>query len=292
MAGTFRLVPSTWRSERRGDNLRLSDRMKTVLSASVDSGRIRTATVGTLRALAGRGLCDSDGEVNPFGRVTAVSLLPLSRQCIVLGLPLEEHQYSWNGEPEQAALALLSSNIQWGFADEGRMLHALIHALVLPRLYSTACAAWNDLERVRAWLYRYYAGYSQLLRFDPGLADGMLQDIDRWDKKSFVKSWQTLGAWNATFRLHPAANVEVEEALAVLDAVGRSTLSAIAARVFTDPYAYYRGWPDLMVLDSTGNLRFVEVKTTDRLYYGQIITMSDMRLTAGLDITVMRLKRF
>lgn len=174
------------------------------------------------------------------------------------------------------------------------MLHGLIHALVLPRLYSVASAAWNDsagYDRARSWLYGHYAAYKELLAIDAGLVDGMLQDIHRWDRAAFVASWQTLGAWNNHLSSHPAAKVGSEVALAVLDAVGAPTLSAVAARVFSDPYAYYCGWPDLMVLDCTGNLRFVEVKTTDSLRYAQIITILDMRDAADLDISVMQLKR-
>jgi hypothetical protein len=268
--------------------------MQTILTKSIECGRIEIGTAQTLKALITRGFCDSDGEINPFGRVTAISLLPLAEQCRVLRIPLVVHLHAWHGRPEQAALSLLPDKPRWAFLDEGRMLHALIHALVLPRLYSLASGAWNGnagYDRARSWLYRHYAAYHEMLEIDPQLTQGMLQDIHRWDRTAFATSWQTLATWNLLLGSHPAVDVGSDEALAVLDCVGEPTLSAIAARVFSEPFAYYHGWPDLMLLDSTEKLRFVEVKTTDRLHFGQIVTMNDMRETAGLNISVMRLQR-
>ena len=156
--------------------------------------------------------------------------------------------------------------------------------------------AWKEnggSDRARSWLYSHYAGYNDVLDFAPDLAALMLADIREWDKSAFVESWRTLGNWNADIRWmsHPAVTVQPDEALATLDAVGVRRLAAVAAQVFTDPYAYYHGWPDLMVLTPDGQLDFIEVKTTDRLHYGQIITMADMRDAADLEMRVLRLKR-
>lgn len=287
-------VPSTWKSERRGASLGLSLRMKGVLTGSVHARCIAPGGVSTRQALARRDLCDLYGTLTPFGYITAVSLIPLAEQCRALGLALEERQHAWRGCPESAAVALLSPKPRWAFADEGRMLHGLIHALVLPRLYSVASAAWNEAagyDRARSWLYGHYAAYRELLDIEPGLVDAMLGDIHCCNRVQFMQSWRMLGDWNSSPSSHPAASVRPEDALAILDGVGESRLSAIASRVFSEPYAYFTGWPDIMLLDAAGNLRFVEVKTTDTLHFGQIITITDMREAAGLDISVTRLVR-
>ena len=134
--------------------------------------------------------------------------------------------------------------------------------------------------------------HNDILDVAPDIEAGMLADIERFDRTEFARSWQTLAKWNTGNHSdpHPAGCVSVERALASLDAVGRPRLSAIAAQIFTDPYSYYHGWPDLTILDSAGRCEFVEVKTTDRLHYGQIVTMGDMRHAAGLDIRVLRLR--
>jgi hypothetical protein len=261
---------------------------------SVDAGRVDAMAGPTISALVRRGLCDPDRVLSPLGRVTAISLLSLPEQCRVLNIPLSLCKSAWLGRPEKAALSLLSEKPRWVFIDEGKMLHALIHALVLPRLYSLAADAWNataGYDCARSWLYRHYASYHDLLELDPQLTQGMLNDIHRWDRDAFLGSWRKLGVWNRPYHSHPAADVKPKDALAVLDSIGEPRLSAIAARIFSEPFAYYHGWPDLMFLDSEGRLRFVEVKTTDRLHFGQIVTICDMRDSASLDISVMRLCR-
>lgn len=289
-------VPSTWRSERTPENLGLSRPMEGVLRASAESGSVADASVETITALCAKGLCDGEGALNAYGTVVAISLVPLQRQCCILGFRLDERRHAWDGRPEPAGLLLSLEVGAWGYADEGRVLHALIHALVFPRLYSTMSEAWNKSggsDRARSWLYGSYAGYNDVLDFAPDLAAQMLADIHAWDRPAFVESWRTLGEWNADnhWKWHPATTVRPDQALAILEAVGVRRLAAVAAQVFTDPYAYYHGWPDLMVLTPDGRLDFIEVKTTDRLHYGQIITMADMRNAAHLEMSVLCLKR-
>jgi hypothetical protein len=59
---------------------------------------------------------------------------------------------------------------------------------------------------------------------------------------------------------------------------------------FSDPYAYAKGWPYLTLVE-VGEVRFIEVKTTDRLHISQIITIGKMKRAAGLGITVARVAR-
>lgn len=286
-------VPSTWRSERYRENLRLSPTMKAALRAAAECGTV-VATPGTLKALIDRDLCDGAGRLNPYGEVIAVSTLALPAQCRVLNLPLATVECDWQGRPEPAALQLLTDAGGWGYADEGRVLHALIHGLVLPRLYSTALDSpqWGA-DRARSWFYMGYGGYNDLLDVDPNLAAKMLSDIAYWDRAAFLQTWQALMEWNMGNEVvpHPASRIGQDTALMVLDTVGRDRLYAIAKKVFEEPFSYWSGWPDLMLLDSEGSLRFVEVKTTDTLHYSQIITMPAMRDAAGLDMSVLRLKR-
>lgn len=263
--------------------------MRHALARSVWTGRVEPVRSSTRLALAERDLCDCDGTVTPLGRVAAISLLRLHEQCEVLGLPLDTHVVPWDGRPEHTAVGLLGPT-QFAFADEGQMLHALIHALVLPRLNQVAVDAWRDADRARSYLYGSYAAYTFLLDFEPTLPRGMLADVERWDLDSFARSWALLHQWNR-WGSHPARTVSIEDALSVLNGVGLSRLLKVTQTVLGEPFAYFRGWPDLMAISTDERLRFVEVKTTDTLHFGQIVTISDMRAAAGLDISVIRLCR-
>lgn len=287
-------IANAWKVDRRGENLRLSREMRAALVASVELPRVRRCRARTVQALVTRGICSDDGALTQFGWVTAVSLLPLAQQCRVSRLPFEQIECAFSGRPEHCAVSLFRRKPQWAFVDEGRTLHALIHALVLPRLYTVAASAWNTeagYDRARSYFYGHYAAYIQLLEFAPDLVGRMLDDIRDADRDAFLASWRTLAEWNRQISTHPATHVAPKDAFTVLGGVGAATLAAIAAQVFSEPYAYFCGWPDIMLLDAQGVLRFIEVKTSDKLSIAQIITMCDMRAAAKLDMRVVKLKR-
>ena len=71
----------------------------------------------------------------------------------------------------------------------------------------------------------------------------------------------------------------------VYEGLGNITLAEIAKLFFTNPYAYCKGWPDLTIVKD-GLVRFVEVKTTDKLKRSQIITINDLKQSTNLDISV------
>src|SRR5262245_47586035 len=202
---------------------------------------VRTTRAPSSRAVVNglitRELCARNGELTPFGRVTAISLLPLAEQCSILGFSLEELRLSWRDRPEPAVLEHLLDGDLWGFANEGKMVHALIHALVLPRLYAVMSAAWNreaGYDAARSWLYGGYAGYNDILDVEPDLASMMLADIRRFDKAAFVKAWRKIRRWNieTPWLPHPARDVKANEAVQTLEAIGRNRLTAIATRIF------------------------------------------------------------
>jgi hypothetical protein len=255
-----------------------------------------TARVGraTQLALIARGLCDEGQQLTDTGRVAAVGLLPLVLQCQILGLPLRIERHQWTGSAEAAAMGLLTDESEWVLADEGKTIHAVIHGLVLPRLYAIASEAWSDCggaDRARSYLYLHYAGYLHILAFEPRLTDLMLDDIQNATVDRFQHAWSTLRAWNRTFGSHPAAHLSADRATEFLQSIGRRTLFEIASRAFENPYAFWCGWPDLTLRTKTGRVQFLEVKATDRLHASQVVLLPMLRESIGLDVSVLQLKR-
>lgn len=298
-------VPSTWKSERHKEALPLSKMMIFALISGVDGEQVG-ANMRTINALHRYDLCDEDGVLNEYGKVIAITKLSLTQQCKKLNIPLTKFTLFWPSRPEPAALEYVLKEGEWGFADEGKMLHALIHSLVLKLLYKTACSVetkrgrfWGPIygpETARSWFYLHYAGYGDLLEIEPNLVQLMLNEISTWDRVGFLESWRLLRKWNEDNQYewaltHPAKYIDDEKALATLDAFGKHRILAIAQKIFKDPYSYYSGWPDLMILNANIGPRFVEVKTTDKLHYSQVITISDMKEVAKLDISVLRLTK-
>jgi hypothetical protein len=274
------------------DELQLSPPMRRALRAFVrETSSDTRISRGTATALARRDLLDHADHLTPFGRVIATGLLPLREQCEQLDLPLEERRLRWQNRPEDAAAVVLGGEHVRAFADEGRTLHALIHALVLPCLREAAAQVWADRARARSYLYSHFAGYRFLLDDCPLLPTTMLKSVDGVDAETFRAAWTRLGRWNlGMFSDHPATRLSSVEAVRLLDHVGRHVLRDALALHLSLPGAYGSGWPDLTLIGARGGADLVEVKTTDRLHFSQIVTFGALQRVPGLRIRVLRLR--
>ncbi len=198
----------------------------------------------------------------------------------------------WQNRPEDAAAQVLGDEHVQAFADEGRTLHALIHALVLPCLREAAAQAWADKAKARSYLYSHFAGYRFLLDDCPSLPATMLKSVDSIDAKTFCAAWTRLGRWNVgMFSDHPANRLNSIEAVRLLDHVGRHVLRDVLALHLSLPGAYGSGWPNLTLIGARGGADLVEIKTTDRLHFSQIVTLGALRRMPGLRIRVLRVRR-
>lgn len=81
--------------------------------------------------------------------------------------------------------------------------------------------------------------------------------------------------------------VNLPFATALLTALGTQRLLEIAQRFALKPYEYRSGWPDLTVIGKHG-VRFVEVKTTDRLHASQIRFATEVAQPLGLVCSVLQ----
>lgn len=61
--------------------------------------------------------------------------------------------------------------------------------------------------------------------------------------------------------------------------LGVRIVAGTASLVLADYDTYYRGWPDIVVMDRL-NSRFIEVKTTDRFHLSQIRTVPKLQRIA------------
>ena len=81
--------------------------------------------------------------------------------------------------------------------------------------------------------------------------------------------------------------VKLSFAAALFQALGRDKLLEIAGRFVLKPYDYRSGWPDLTVIGQHG-VRFVEVKTTDRLHESQIRFATEIAKPLQLSCSVLQ----
>lgn len=81
--------------------------------------------------------------------------------------------------------------------------------------------------------------------------------------------------------------VSVPDILRLWFALGRDRLASIARIFVSNPYDYGAGWPDL-TLTRKGDIRFVEVKTTDSLHTSQLRIVNDFAVPLGLKFSVVQ----
>ena len=82
--------------------------------------------------------------------------------------------------------------------------------------------------------------------------------------------------------------MDADALIAVWHAITPSELATFARRIFDDP-SFRAGWPDLTVARE-GKVRFVEIKTTDKLHASQRDVILGILQPSGADVRVMQIK--
>ena len=79
----------------------------------------------------------------------------------------------------------------------------------------------------------------------------------------------------------------MEDLLAIWNSIGNEGWAKFTEAFITRPYRVGSGWTDLVI--AQGNfLRFVEVKTSDKLSRFQEDVISELLLPLGLSVSVLR----
>lgn len=240
--------------------------MKRALRDLIRSGS-SSATRNTIQALCDRDLCQSDYTLTMRGRFTAITLLPLQEQCRLLNLRFDSIPVrQLESSPEVQAFELFRNRGYVGAYCEGRALLLLIR-----------CAALNVLAKLNTFGSREDA----CMRFTEAQLtilvdhiDEILESIRCASEKSVVGSFREIYGSPLIREWHPGLTEEA--VLAIYRVIGPIKLAEITQAIAEDPYTYRSGWPDL-TLTNYSEIRWIEVKTTDRLHLSQIQTISRMK---------------
>ena len=93
------------------------------------------------------------------------------------------------------------------------------------------------------------------------------------------------------FSDHPATRLSSLEAVRLLDRVGRRVFHDVLALHLSLPDACGAGWPDITLIGGQDGADLVELKTTNRPHFSQIVTHGVLRRVPGLQIRVLRVRR-
>ena len=134
--------------------------------------------------------------------------------------------------------------------------------------------------------------YSYLLEQSPNLPDVILTDIANANEAAVFRAFKILKSWQSSgdgWAFRDWIGVDQDLIQQLFRALGNSRCAALARRYLADPYAYSKGWPDLVwVNEKTVGLS--EVKTTDRLHWSQVITIPEMCEVGDLLVEVVRVR--
>lgn len=215
-------------------------------------------TKTTLKGLIARDLLTDDGQLTESGYQSAIALLPLTKQCELLDLPLIQGRCESPMGPEIAVLMALDDvGVQCATFDEGMSLLAGLHAVLRPRI------AHYPLIRDEMFVFASL----EVVRKEMG-TETYRNNLRLWLKRKSLDHAEIAQSARNIMVLETSkkkASVRMAEAIAN----DIKTHADELADFLEQPYNARSGWPDIALLNND-NLLFVEVKSKDKLISSQI----------------------
>lgn len=225
---------------------------------------------------------------------------PVDEQCKFLGIPYQKLKAKWDGHgfdrfnwycehkkdwvyPEDYVLNRYIADGWQGVNCEGRFIHTILNLLTQ-----------NKLDGY--WCYDYFyltgsADYYQkrLQESIPNFQVSTEKDlIERFEYcKNPQPERDEFG--RPTPRFHHATNWPTDLIVDAYRALGKEVLFEILRLLMVGGEKRRYGWPDLTIVKN-GQVKFVEVKTRDRLGKAQIELWDCILKPLSLDVTVVQLK--
>lgn len=204
----------------------------------------------------------------------------LENQCKELDLPLAEVQLDYKGRPEPALLNYYERLGYVGSFIEGYTFLTVLKALMLDKL-----AALNTFNDRNDACSRYLEAQ---LTIHKDKVDEIINSIKNTSKKKYLGNLKEI--FSQPFIQSEYPNLSFECCIALFDAIDRQIFVDVAKKFSEDPYIYRNGWPDLTIVKDN-EVKFIEVKTTDKLHKSQLVTIPTFRKIMPYDFSVCRVSR-
>lgn len=213
----------------------------------------------------------------------------LPSQCAAIGWPLEQlravrtSQRLWRcgavdvPDPEEVAklhIESLGESCSWC---EGATINLLIKASALNTL-----ARLNGFDDRTDAVRRHLEAQFAILKDN---LNGIFSAIATADQAVVERNLREV--LSDPFIQDAYPRVKFSFALELFSVINGERLLEIAQCFARKPYEYRSGWPDLTVMGKRG-LRFVEVKTTDRLHDSQMRFATEVASPLGLKCSVLQ----
>lgn len=234
----------------------------------------------TIKALRQRDILNAQDNLTEFGKIYAVSKLPLAKQCLEISVPLHEIKLQYNGRPEPAVLSHYKTLGYIGVSCEGAGLLISLKALMLDKL-----AEFNYFEEREDACTRYLEAQFTIL--EKNISE-IISEINTVTKSRYISNFKEIISKPFIATEYPELSIEFADAL--FDATDKECFIKIANKIAEDPYTYRNGWPDLTLIKNN-TVSFVEVKTTDKLHESQLITIPAIKDLVPFDFSVCKVTK-
>jgi hypothetical protein len=206
--------------------------------------------------------------------------MSLIKQCEKLSLLYEEVVLNYSGVPEKAALEFFEKQGYVGYYNEGSLILNVIKALMLDKL--AELNIFNDRSDACS---RYLEAQLTILNKH---TDSLINSIRQTSKSKFITNFQEISSTSYIKSKYP--NLSINLAVALFDALDTNYFIGVAKKISEEPYEFRKGWPDLTIIKGN-EIRFIEVKTTDKLKKSQIKTIPEMSSILPCLFSVLKVSR-
>lgn len=237
---------------------------------------------GTIRALVGRGLVDTNSNITPLGSIKAMERLPLREQCQALSIELSISPWDSASTPEIYCYNVFAQQGHIGSYCEGGGFGAAIKALCLDALTEASIFFGTCIDARQDACLKGVVGLAHIEESD---LESVLKQIQQTSKRKYLAAFSEIISYSMIREWYPGLSLEFADAL--FDAVPKAYFQRLARWVSKAP-EHRNGWPDLTLVKD-GRLKFVEVKTTDKLHHSQLVTIPALIREIGADVSVLKL---
>lgn len=243
-----------------------------------ERNNLESYSKNTITALQRRELLNQDGDLTNKGFLKAIELIPLEQQCEFLSLNLDTKTFKSLDFPELQAYKWYKSKGFVGAYCEGGALLTVLKALALDKL--TELNTFNSREDACT---RFLEAQFTILNDHK---NELLNSILKTSEKRFLNNFSDIINFESIQEYYSGLSIEFAKQLE--KNLDREVFFKIADKFFQSPYEYRKGWPDLTLVDNQ-EVRFVEIKTTDKLHQSQIQVIDKFRPLIPAKFKVLKL---
>lgn len=263
---------------------KLSPKMKSALMEIFHTSNCEKLNKGTLKSLASRGFLAENKSLTHEGWIQAMEFLSLKQQCALLNFQCPTEKWQKNTKPELHAFNSFTKLGYTGSYCEAGGIGLVLKSLSLDALTATSHFKEDqEMARLNACL----GGIVFLAHKNQDELEIVYEDIRKTTKAKFLASCEEILEYEMIHEWYPGLTVKFAENM--FETLPKETFVRIAKWISLS-VEHRNGWPDLTLVKD-GQVKFVEIKTTDKLHRSQLITMPALKNSLGLDVSILKLSK-